>query len=104
MGEYPMPGPEFFQTPMGRRFYDSTMPRLAAALEVLAKKLPDQAAQAALAVVTEEQDLLSIFLADEESRYRQAREEGFFYGVSTLNRLCRYWKQPEVEPLKVQEN
>lgn len=27
-----MPGPEFFQTPMGRRFYESTMPDIATAL------------------------------------------------------------------------
>ena len=31
-----MPGPEFFQTKMGQRFYQSTMPRIAEALEKLA--------------------------------------------------------------------
>ena len=31
-----MAGPEFFQTQMGHRFYESTMPRIAKALEQLA--------------------------------------------------------------------
>ena len=36
--------PEFFQTPMGHRFYESTMPRIATALETIAEKLqePDE--------------------------------------------------------------
>ncbi len=38
---------EFFQTRLGRTFFESTMPRIAAALEALAKKLPDQAEVAA---------------------------------------------------------
>lgn len=32
--------PEFFQTLMGQKFYESTMPRIAAALEALAEKQP----------------------------------------------------------------
>jgi hypothetical protein len=31
-----MPGPEFFQTVMGRQFYDGTMPSIARSLEKLA--------------------------------------------------------------------
>lgn len=31
-----MPGPEFFQTPMGHRFYEAIMPRIAEALQHLA--------------------------------------------------------------------
>lgn len=34
-----MSGPEFFQTPMGRRFYESTMPRIADGIEKLLKVL-----------------------------------------------------------------
>jgi len=30
---------DFFQTPMGRRFYEGTMPRLVKALETIAEKL-----------------------------------------------------------------
>lgn len=33
------PGPEFFQTGMGRRFYESTMPDIATALLRIAKAL-----------------------------------------------------------------
>ena len=29
-------GPEFFQTQMGQRFYNSTLPRIADALEIIA--------------------------------------------------------------------
>ncbi|MBD3387414.1 MAG: hypothetical protein GF414_00535 [Candidatus Altiarchaeales archaeon] len=47
----------------------------------------------------EADDLLSIFMADEESRYRQAKEIGCFYSVHTLNRLCDYWGVERVEPL-----
>lgn len=32
-----MPGPQFFETMMGRKFYEGTMPRLATALADLAK-------------------------------------------------------------------
>lgn len=32
-------GPEFFQTQMGRRYYESTMPRIAEALERIATAL-----------------------------------------------------------------
>jgi len=34
-----MSGPEFFQTQMGQRFYNSTMPRIADALERIADRL-----------------------------------------------------------------
>ena len=34
-----MSGPEFFQTVMGRHFYDGTMPRVAEALERIADAL-----------------------------------------------------------------
>ena len=34
-------GPEFFQTQMGQRFYTSTMPRIADALETIAKILSE---------------------------------------------------------------
>jgi hypothetical protein len=36
-----MPGPEFFQTKMGHRFFEATMPRIAGALEKIAKKMED---------------------------------------------------------------
>ena len=39
-----MAGPEFFQTLMGKRFFESTMPRIADALEALAKRPPDPVA------------------------------------------------------------
>jgi len=32
-------GPQFFQTPMGRRFYESDVPRIASALERIAKAM-----------------------------------------------------------------
>jgi len=35
-----MSAPELFQTPMGRKFYEGTMPRIAAALELIAQRLP----------------------------------------------------------------
>lgn len=43
-------GPEFFQTVMGRQFYDGTLPRLVKALERIAVALekPDSATTAAL--------------------------------------------------------
>jgi hypothetical protein len=34
-----MAGPEFFQTMMGKRFYESTAPRIASALERIAEAL-----------------------------------------------------------------
>lgn len=34
-----MSGPEFFQTPMGRQFYESTVPRIATAMERLTAAL-----------------------------------------------------------------
>jgi len=34
-----MSGPEFFQTGMGRRFYEHDVPRMADALESIAKEL-----------------------------------------------------------------
>lgn len=34
-----MSGPDFFQTRMGHRFYESTLPRIASALERIAKAL-----------------------------------------------------------------
>lgn len=36
-----MAGPEFFQTPMGQRFIEGTMPVIARALTTIAKKMPD---------------------------------------------------------------
>lgn len=33
-----MPDPQFFQTPMGRTYYDHTLPRIAEALEALAQQ------------------------------------------------------------------
>jgi hypothetical protein len=35
-------GPEFFQTRMGQKFYDATMPRLAKAVEKLVKEMERQ--------------------------------------------------------------
>ncbi len=43
-----MPGPEFFQTAMGRRFYEHDVPRIAESLEHLAAVVT--------ALVTETQD------------------------------------------------
>jgi hypothetical protein len=40
-----MSGPQFFQTNMGARFYQATMPRIAEALEKIAKKLDEQPIQ-----------------------------------------------------------
>jgi hypothetical protein len=37
-----MAGPEFFQTIMGRQFYDGTLPRIAQALERIATALEKQ--------------------------------------------------------------
>lgn len=37
-----MPGPEFFQTGYGRRFYDVHVPALVAALERIAAALEEQ--------------------------------------------------------------
>jgi uncharacterized coiled-coil protein SlyX len=37
-------GPEFFQTAMGRKFYESDVPRIAAALEQIATALSSRAA------------------------------------------------------------
>ena len=34
-----MAGAEFFQTPMGRRFFEATLPRIAGALEDIAKNM-----------------------------------------------------------------
>lgn len=34
-----MPGPEFFQTRMGRKFYEADVPRIAASLEKIAEAL-----------------------------------------------------------------
>lgn len=34
-----MSGPQFFETKMGRQFYDGTMPRIAKALESIATEL-----------------------------------------------------------------
>lgn len=41
-----MSGPEFFQTRMGRTFYEGTMPRLAESLQDLAKQLKEYNANA----------------------------------------------------------
>lgn len=64
-------GPEFFQTPMGRRFYESTMPDVATALLRIAgalekPKMTDDAAQARGALTN-----LDGFLAEqgEEARH-----------------------------------
>lgn len=43
------------------------------------------------------EDLLSIFLANEESRYREARKRGNYFSIHTLNKLRCYWNQEEVE-------
>lgn len=51
----------------------------------------------------EADDLLSIFMADEESRYRRAVEEGRYYSVHTLNRLCKYWGMNGVVPLEIRD-
>lgn len=37
-----MSGPEFFQTMMGKKFYEGTMPRIATALEKLTKALEEE--------------------------------------------------------------
>ena len=37
-----MGGPEFFQTPMGRTFFDHNMPRLVAALEAIGVRRPTE--------------------------------------------------------------
>jgi hypothetical protein len=37
-----VPGPEFFQTVMGKQFYDGTMPRIAKALERIADAMEKQ--------------------------------------------------------------
>lgn len=34
-------GPEFFQTPMGRRYYESTLPKMVETLERIAKAMED---------------------------------------------------------------
>lgn len=34
-------GPEFYQTPMGRRYYESTLPKMVETLERIAKALED---------------------------------------------------------------
>lgn len=41
-----MSGPEFFQTRMGRAFYEGTMPRVAESLQDLAKQLKEYNANA----------------------------------------------------------
>ncbi len=49
-----MAGPEFFQTVMGHRYYDSTMPRIAAALETIAVELKRANDRTASADITPE--------------------------------------------------
>lgn len=36
-----MSGPQFFQTPMGKRFFEGTMPKLADALSKIAKRMEE---------------------------------------------------------------
>ncbi len=36
-----MAGPEFFQTPMGKRFFEGTLPQIAQSLEKIAKNLEE---------------------------------------------------------------
>jgi hypothetical protein len=42
-------GPQFFETKMGRQFYDSTMPRLVQAVERVADGLRDERAMDSIA-------------------------------------------------------
>jgi hypothetical protein len=46
-----MSGPSFFQTLMGRQFFDATMPRLAKALERIAERLEQPPAAPRVVVV-----------------------------------------------------
>jgi hypothetical protein len=49
-------GPEFFQTPMGRQFYDGTMPRIAKALDRVAAALEKQLTPDVVAAIVRELD------------------------------------------------
>jgi hypothetical protein len=51
-------GPEFFQTIMGRQFYDGTLPRIAKALERIANALEETNKRAEAAVPDKEQVVL----------------------------------------------
>ncbi len=53
-------GPEFFRTGMGRTFYEGTMPRIAAALEKIAERLPAPEGKAAGNLA----DAIRVILAD----------------------------------------
>lgn len=46
-------GPEFFQTVMGRQFFEGTVPRIARALERIAKALEQEPKEAARVVTTD---------------------------------------------------
>lgn len=64
-----MSGPEFFQTPMGRKFYEADVPRIAKALEKLAQRseigaraerIAAMAASIAAGICTQERGALEV--------------------------------------------
>lgn len=57
-----MAAPEFFQTVMGQRFYEGTMPKLARAAERIASGLEEQSEQSKLIVecLNRQNELLAV--------------------------------------------
>ncbi len=53
-------GPEFFQTLMGRRYYESTMPRIADALERIATALEKNNQQAGHSALNSKKAALTV--------------------------------------------
>jgi hypothetical protein len=69
-----MSGPQFFETVMGRQFYDGTMPRLARAVEQLVKVLEHEALlRAKLTIGAEALDRAARLLG-EAGHYQSAEE------------------------------
>jgi len=59
-----MSGPQFFETGMGKKYYDGTMPRIAKALEAIAKSLETKAHIEELEKQNKDYDLLVAELVD----------------------------------------
>jgi hypothetical protein len=70
-----MPGPEFFQTMMGRKFYEGDVPRIAKALEIIANNMEKQTQKPVMNELKTIYDCLDEF---DKKIYPQIASSGLF--------------------------
>lgn len=88
-------GPEFFQTIMGRAFYEGTMPRLVKQLEKLNENIEKLAEAKATPAVQQSQP--PYLLLDESLDYFEGSEEPGFFNRALLDHLSTEVLQAELE-------